>query len=143
MEDPRQELLTLFEEVHKKYELQESDYKTFVETLAKFNRKPQINIEEAKYVRIRFGLVELKTTHCDNCEEECGCEDNYLSTKTFNNIYSVVDEEVCCCDTFHGESGYKISKSLLDRVNIWFDNHYKYQLSNQSVVVIEELEVLE
>ena len=146
MEDPRQELLTLFEDIHKTYNLKESDYKAFVETLVKFNRKPRINVEGAKYVRIKFGQVRMKRHYkCCTSDDECECVPFYLSVKTFNNIYKVVgDEEVSDYDTFfNGEEGYKISKSLLDRVNHWFDKQHKHQLNPLAVVTFDELEVLE
>ena len=74
-DDLRHELLALFEGIHTAYNLKESDYKAFVETLVKFNRKPRINIEGAKYVRIAWAHVELKYARCGRCELECDCCD--------------------------------------------------------------------
>ena len=145
-DDPRHELLALFEGIHN---LKESDYKAFVETLARFNQKPHVNIEGAKYVRIAWERVELNYTRCRHCQEACSCcergdDGAYLSRKEHVRIFRVVDEHICLWDTFVSNRGTKISKDMLEKIKCQLEqNHPTLVPDAYDVVVLTELEVLE
>ena len=144
MDDPRQELLALFEDIHTRYDLKESDYKTFVETLVKFNRKPRINVEGAKYVRITWTRVQVKESMCVNCDQPCDvcCCDPQLHTECFKRIFRVVDE-CSFLDTFDANFGYEICEQTLKTVRTHLEeNDYCFRLCDD-VIVVKELEVLE
>jgi len=149
MEDPRHELLALFEGIHTVYNLKEADYKAFVETLARFNQKPHVNIEGAKYVRIAWDHVELKYTRCGSCEGACSCcgrfgIETYLSRETYHRIFRVVDDEhIVDEDTFVWNLGTEISKDMLETIKRQLEwNNPTLQVAGD-VIVVTELEVLE
>ena len=146
--DPRHELLALFEGIHTAYNLKESDYKAFVETLARFNQKPRVNIEGAKYVRIAWDHVELKHARCGRCETECSCCDcdgeTYLSQEWYGRIFRVVDEHIPLHSTFLWNRGTKISKDMLENLKCQLERNYPtLKVADDDVVVVTELEVLE
>jgi len=148
MEDPRHELLALFEGIHTVYNLKESDYKVFVETLARFNQEPRVNIEGAKYVRIAWDHVELKHARCERCEEVCSCCDcdgeTYLSHEWYDRIFRVVDEHVLSHSTFLCKRGTKISKDMLEKLKCQLErNNPTLQVGDDDMVVVKVLEVLE
>ncbi len=55
--DSRHHLLALIDTLHEKYSFQDAEYKEFVEALAG-NKKPPLDIENAKYVLLKYDRVE-------------------------------------------------------------------------------------
>lgn len=138
MDDPRQELLALFEGIHTTYNLKEADYKAFVDTLSKFNQKPRIDVEGAKYVWIKYTRVEAHITRDEEDDEEL-----YATTRhrTCGRIFRVVPS----CDlsaTFCSDMACEIGIIYLRLVRNKLAEHICYN-TNDVTIAFHELEVLE
>lgn len=64
MTTDRHHLLSLFEKLHVKYDIQEGEYKEFVEALGGKNQS--VNLKDAKIIKVDYDLVETEVDFCDD-----------------------------------------------------------------------------
>lgn len=98
MED-RHYCLKLFEDIHEKYNLQECDYKEFVEALG--GKKKEVDVSNAQMVKIEFDTIE-------SCVED-GMEEFYPEMRFYyksSRIWSIIP------DADYGYSGIGGQKIL-------------------------------
>lgn len=85
--DERHHLLNLFEKLHEKYNIQDGEYKEFVEALGGKMRN-DIDTSDWKYVKVVYDLIEISTEFC---------EDEWYPTvnirKDCSRIWAIVEDE--------------------------------------------------
>lgn len=143
----RHYLLEKFEEIYKKYNLPENEYKTFAEALG--GKKEPVDVENASIVLICFDNVNI------DFEED---EINLNVVKNVNKIFKVIPTKEKLrndigeqhrghhqqMECFTSPSKCEISLPLLRKVAEWIatDTLYRW-INNQSTIRLKSIDVLQ
>lgn len=143
----RHYLLEKFEEIYKKYNLPENEYKTFAEALG--GKKEPVDVENASIVLICFDIINI------GFEND---EDNLHVNNNVNKIFKVIPTQEQLrydvgnqyrghhqqMECFTYPSKYEISLPLVSKVAEWIatDKLYRW-IDNDQAIRLKSIDVLQ
>lgn len=143
----RHYLLEKFEEIYKKYNLPENEYKTFAEALG--GKKEPVDVENASIVLISFDIINI------GFEND---EDNLHVNNNVNKIFKVIPTQEQLrydvgnqyrghhqqMECFTYPSKYEISLPLVSKVAEWIatDKLYRW-IDNDQAIRLKSIDVLQ